>query len=206
MILRPDDYFAQGCGRCPRFATPDCSVRAWAPGLLALRRIAQDMGLQEVAKWVHPVYVHAGRNIAILGAFRGDFRISFFNAALLQDPGGLLERQGPNTQQPDCLRFEGPAAVLPLEPAIRAFLAQAMGHAETGLMPPKTANAVDLPPDLVKALDSDPTLAKAFAALTPGRQKSWALHIGSAKTLATRLARIDKARAPIIAGKGATER
>ena len=48
--------------------------------------------------------------------------------------------------------------------------------------------------------------AEAFAALTPGRQKSYAILLNDAKTKATRLARIEKARPQILAGKGATER
>ena len=40
MITQPDDFFAQGCGRCDRFATPDCSVQLWRQGLLALRALA----------------------------------------------------------------------------------------------------------------------------------------------------------------------
>jgi hypothetical protein len=105
MITDVEDYFARGCGRCDRFATPDCSTRLWLSGLRTLRRIAHEAGLTETAKWGHPVYMHAGRNIAIIGAFRGDFRLTFFNAALLQDPERLLDRQGPNTRHPDCLRF-----------------------------------------------------------------------------------------------------
>ena len=206
MITDPDTYFAQGCGRCDRFATPDCSTKRWLPGLLKLRRIAHDAGLTEVAKWGHPVYMHAGRNIAILGAFRGDYRLSFFNAALMQDPQKLLDRQGPNTRHPDCIRFTDTATPAQLEPTIRAYLAEAMGYADRGLLPPKDPREIDLPPELVEALDSDPDLAEAFAALTPGRQKSWALHLNDAKASATRISRIEKGRAKIIAGKGATER
>jgi uncharacterized protein YdeI (YjbR/CyaY-like superfamily) len=150
--------------------------------------------------------MHAGRNIAILGAFRDDFRLSFFNAALLRDHQGLLQRQGPNTRHPDCLRFAdstGPAA---LEPVILALLTQAMAFAQAGVLPPKEAATLDLPRDLVDALDSDPALAEGFAALTPGRQKSWALFIGDAKTLAARTRRIETGRPRILAGKGATER
>ncbi len=206
MITDPEVYFAQGCGRCDRFATPDCSTKRWLPGLLTLRRIAQDAGLTEVAKWGHPVYMHAGRNIAILGAFRGDYRLSFFNAALLRDPEGLLQKQGPNTRHADCLRFTDPAAPAALEPVIRAYLDEAKGYAEAGILPPKKPTEIDLPDELIEALDSDPDLAEAFAALTPGRRKSWALHLNDAKTSATRLSRIEKGRAKILAGKGATER
>jgi uncharacterized protein YdeI (YjbR/CyaY-like superfamily) len=206
MIRDVADYFDIGCGRCDRFATPDCSTRLWLPGLLTLRRICRGAGLAEVAKWGHPVYMHAGRNVAILGAFRGDFRLSFFHAALLRDPDGLLQRQGPNSRHADCLRFTDPAAPLPLEPAIRAFLAQAMGHAEQGRVPPRDRTERDLPAELVEALDADPALAEAFAALTPGRRTSWALHFAGARTAATRLSRIEKGRDRILAGKGATER
>jgi uncharacterized protein YdeI (YjbR/CyaY-like superfamily) len=114
MITDPDTYFAAGCGRCDRFATPDCSTRLWRLGLLTLRRIAREVGLTETAKWGHPCYMHAGRNICIFGAFRRDFRLTFMKAALLKDPEGVLERQGPNTRHRDCirdhLRQSGPSA------------------------------------------------------------------------------------------------
>ena len=206
MITDVEDYFAKGCGRCDRFATADCSTRLWLKGLLTLRRIANDAGLTETAKWGHPCYMHAGRNIAIMGAFRDDFRLTFFNAALMQDPRGVMERQGPNTRHPDCLRFTDNDAPAALEPTIRAYLAEAMSYAEKGILPPKERSEVDLPPELVEALDADPELAESFAALTPGRQKSWALFLNDAKTASTRLSRIEKGRAKIIAGKGSTER
>jgi uncharacterized protein YdeI (YjbR/CyaY-like superfamily) len=206
MITDPDIYFAKGCGRCDRFGTPDCSTRLWLPGLLTLRRILTDAGLTEVAKWGHPVYMHAGRNIALFGAFRGDFRLTFLNAALLKDPEGVLQKQGPNTRHPDCIRFTDNATPKAMEPLIRAYLAEAMAYAEAGILPAKEPMEVDLPLELVDALDADPDLAEAFAALTPGRQKSWALHLNDAKTSATRSARIDRGRSKIFAGKGATER
>lgn len=206
MITDPEAYFALGCGRCERFATPDCSTRRWLPGLLTLRRILTGVGLAEVAKWGHPVFMRAGRNVAILGAFRGDYRLSFFNAALMQDLQSLLQKQGPNTRHSDCLRFTDNDTSVRLEPTIRAYLAEAMGYAEQGILPPKEATEVDLPDELVEALDSDPDLAEAFAALTPGRRKSWALHLNDAKAPATRVSRIEKGRAKILAGKGATER
>lgn len=206
MITDPDAYFADGCGRCDRFATPDCSTRLWLPGLLLLRRIAREVGLTETAKWGHPCYMHADRNICLIGAFRGDFRLTFMNSALLKDPEGLLERQGPNTPHPDCLRFTDNAAPVRLEPVIRAYLAEAMTYAERGLLPPKEPTELTLPDELVQALDADPELAEAFAALTPGRQKSWAIYLNTAKTSATRFSRIEKSRTRIIAGKGATER
>jgi uncharacterized protein YdeI (YjbR/CyaY-like superfamily) len=80
MIQDVDHFFEKGCGRCARFASPDCSARHWAAGLAALRRICLASGLTETAKWGHPCYMHAGRNIVIIGALRGEFRLGFFNA------------------------------------------------------------------------------------------------------------------------------
>lgn len=206
MITEIEDYFAKGCGRCARFATADCSTRHWADGLRALRRICRDAGPAETVKWGHPCYAHAGRNIAVIGAFRDDFRLSFFDAALLGDPDGVLERQGPNTRHPDAIRFRSAADVATRAPAIRACLAEAMRHAEAGRRPPKDTAEPEPPAELAEALSADPALAAAFAALTPGRRRSHVLALASAKRPVTRIARIARARARILAGKGATER
>tara|TARA_R110002020_G_scaffold47651_4_gene135581 strand:- start:652 stop:1275 length:624 start_codon:yes stop_codon:yes gene_type:complete len=206
MITDIEDFFTQGCGRCARFDTPDCSVRQWTAGLAALRRICRAMKLEETVKWAHPCYMHAGRNIAIIGALRGDFRLSFFNAALMKDPDGVLERQGENTKHPDMIRFTSNEQVEEREATIRAYLQEAMAYAEQGLKPPKEEGGFDLPDELVEALDADPDLAEAFHALTPGRQRSYVIALSSAKTSQTRINRIAKFRDRIIAGKGAMER
>ena len=206
MITRIEDYFTKGCGRCDRFDTAGCSTRLWGAGLAALRRICRDAGLSEHVKWGHPCYMHSGRNIALIGAFRGDFRLTFFNAALLKDPHALLERQGPNTRHPDAIRFTDAAQVAARADAIRAFLGQAMDCAERGLKPPRDDTARDLPQELLDALDDDSELVEAFAALSPGRRNSYAVALATAKKPQTRIARITRFRDRIIAGKGANER
>ena len=206
MITDIEEYFTNGCGRCERFATPDCSTGTWREGLEVLRRICRDAGLQETVKWGHPCYVHAGRNIAIIGALRGDFRLSFFAAALMRDPDGILEQQGPNTRHRDMIRFRDNAEVAKLEPVIRAYLTEAMDYATNGIRPPDDPQVRDLPEELVAALDADPDLAEAFHALTQGRKNSYVVNLNGAKTSVTRIARIAKFRDRIFAGKGATER
>jgi uncharacterized protein YdeI (YjbR/CyaY-like superfamily) len=206
MITDIEDFFTKGCGRCDRFATPDCSTRRWIDGLNALRAICLDMGLSEHVKWAHPCYMHAGRNIALMGAFRDDFRFNFMNPSLLKDPEGVLERNGPNTRTAGMLRFTDPAGPERMAPVIRAYLAEAMGYAEAGIRPPKETSEIDMPDELVEALDEDPELAEAFFALTPGRQKSYVINLNGARQSATRSARIVRFRDKIFAGKGATER
>ena len=206
MITDIEDFFSKGCGRCERFATPDCSTRQWIGGLNELRRICLEAGLIETVKWAHPCYMHQGRNIVIIGAFRGDFRLTFFNAALMKDPEGVLEKQGQNTRHPDMIRFVNNAAVAKLEPIIRAYLKEAMGYAEAGMRPAKEVAEIELPDELIEALDSDPELAEAFHDLTPGRKKSYVINLGAVKKSETRAARIVKFRDHILAGKGALER
>lgn len=205
MITDVEDFFAKGCGRCERFDTPDCSTRKWIGGLNRLRQICLDASLAETVKWGHPCYMHAGRNIAIIGAFRDDFRLTFFNAALLKDPENCLEKQGPNTRSPDMLRFTANERPAVLQPVILAYLKEAMAYAEAGIRPPSADSGFDMPEELADALDADPELAEAFHRLTPGRQKSYTLNLNSAKTSTTRVARIAKFRDKIIAGKGALD-
>jgi uncharacterized protein YdeI (YjbR/CyaY-like superfamily) len=207
MISDVEAYLAQGCGRCPRFDTPDCATRLWAPPLAALRDLCRAAGLGETAKWGHPCYTHAGRNVAILGATREGARLSFFDAGLLADPGGVLERQGPNTRHPDMVRATDAAQLADLAPAIRALLVQAMDHAAAGRREaPRTPDDIALPDALAAALDDDPALAEAFHRLTPGRRRSHAIHVGGARTPTVQAARVVRARGLILAGKGAHDR
>jgi uncharacterized protein YdeI (YjbR/CyaY-like superfamily) len=206
MITDPEDFFTKGCGRCARFATTDCSTRRWIDGLNHLRRICLDIGLDETVKWAHPCYMHAGRNIAIVGAFRSDFRLSFMNPGLLIDSEGVLEPQGPNSRTPGTIRFTATGQVGERQSVIRAYLRQLMDHAEAGTKPAKVDREIDMPDELAEVLDADPELAEAFHALTPGRRKSYLFALNQAKQSATRLGRIEKFRSKIIAGKGALER
>jgi uncharacterized protein YdeI (YjbR/CyaY-like superfamily) len=203
MITEIEDFFQLGCGRCARFSTADCSVQRWQAGLLALRAICVGEGLEEVVKWGHPVYMHAGRNVAIMGAFRGEFRITFMNAGLLVDADGLLERQGPNSHVADALKFRDVAEVR--ADVVRGFLRQAMGFAAAGIREERVVTELELPEELLAALDDDPMLAEAWAGLTPGRQKSHVLMISGAKASATRAGRVVKLSPRILAGKGANE-
>lgn len=206
MITDAGDFFTKGCGRCDRFATPECSTRLWIDGLNDLRRICLDMGLEETVKWAHPTYMHAGRNIAIFSAFKGDFRLNFLNPGLLKNTDGVLERQGPNSQTPGIIRFTDVVQVSAMEQVVRSYLQQLMVHAETGTKPPKVERKIDMPDELTEALDADPELAEAFDALTPGRQKSYMFNLNQAKQSATRVKRIERFREKIFAGKGAMDR
>ena len=206
MITDPGEFFTKGCGRCDRFATPDCTTRRWLPGIERLRALCRGAGLVEVAKWGHPCYMRGERNIALIATLLGDFRLSFFEPGLMKDPAGVLVPNGPNSRRPSMIRFTANEQVAELEPVIRAYLAEAIGYADQGLRQPRDQVEIELPDALVEALDADPELAEAFHALTPGRQRSYVFAVNGAKQTATRFARIAKYRDKILAGKGAIER
>jgi uncharacterized protein YdeI (YjbR/CyaY-like superfamily) len=206
MITDPADFFTKGCGRCDRFATPECTTRRWLPGIERLRALCLEAGLTEVAKWGHPCYMRGPRNVAMIATLIGDFRFHFFEPGLMKDPAGVLVPNGPNARRPSIIRFTDNDQVVELEPVIRAYLREAIRHADQGLRQPREKIEIELPDELVEALDDDPELAGAFHALTPGRQRSYVFAVNGAKQTATRFARIAKYRDKIIEGKGALER
>lgn len=206
MITNIEDYFTKGCDRCKRFNTPDCSTNIWNKGLLDLRQLCLDAGLEETVKWGHPCYTHSGRNIVIICAFRANFTLTFFNAALMKDPHALLQKQGSNAHNAGMFKFTNDEQIWAMAPIISAYLVEAIGYAKAGIKAPKQQTEVEMPEELIDALDADTELAEAFHALTPGRQRSYAFNLNGAKQSSTRFKRIEKFRAKIISGKGALER
>ena len=130
MITDVGIYFTDGCGRCDRFATDTCVTKIWAQGLAELRALCLAAGLEETAKWGHPCYMFAGRNLVLIGAFKGDFRLTFFNAALMTDPMGILEKQGANSQNPDMIRFTSFASVASKSALVATYLLEAMEYSK----------------------------------------------------------------------------
>jgi uncharacterized protein YdeI (YjbR/CyaY-like superfamily) len=182
-------------------------AKAWGPEMAALRAMLLASGLEEGFKWSKPCYSHAGGNVVILAGLKHHCWLAFFKGALLADPEGLLEKAGENTRVGRVVKFTSMAEVRARAGAIRALLAAAMAAEASGLeAEQRPAGDLDLPEELVAALDADPAFAEAFHALTPGRQRGWCLQVSGAKQSATRVARVEKARPLILAGKGMHDR
>lgn len=73
-------------------------------------------------------------------------------------------------------------------------------------MKPKTTADLPVPAELRERFRRDARFKRAFAALTPGRQRSYLYHFATAKQSATRAARIEKAMPAIFEGRGFLER
>jgi uncharacterized protein YdeI (YjbR/CyaY-like superfamily) len=128
----------------------------------------------------------------------------FFKGALLNDPDGVLEEQGPNSRSARRIRFTSVDDVERLAKTVAAYVDEAIDVEEAGLEvgpAPETA----LVAELQARLDGDPVFAAAFGALTPGRQREYNLYFSAAKQASTRESRIDRCAPAIRAGKGLRE-
>lgn len=177
----------------------------WPELISELRPVLVGCGLDEQLKWGKPCYSHEGRNIAILQEMKGFLALMFFKGAVLTDPEGVLEAQGPNSRSALRVRFSSIDDVTRLAGTIEALVAEAIAAEDAGLTV-GPAPELELVDELRIRLDREPALKAAFEALTPGRQREYHLHVSGAKQSATRLARIEKFVPTILAGKGLRDR
>lgn len=176
----------------------------WQAELIALRALLQQAGLNEEWKWSSPVYTHQGHNVAIVWGFKDRAALGFFKGVLLGDPQHILEVPGENSRTSRVINFISVTQIEAQESVLRSYITEAMEKAAVRIDLPK--DDLGPPDELTERLAADPDLAQAFDALTPGRRRSWLMHIGQAKQPATRYARIDKAVPRIMAGKGLNDR
>lgn len=177
----------------------------WQPIIRRLRRILLDCGLTEELKWGKPCFHIEGKNVAIIQPFKAHCALMFFKGVLLDDPRGLLRRQGNNTRAAMRLEFTSEAQVK--KTVVGAYVRQAIAAEKSGRAVAFAAkHELDLPAELAEALRKDRKLKRAFDALTPGRKRSHALHISGAKQAATRARRVMACAPKILAGRGFNER
>ncbi len=179
----------------------------WQEEMRELRRILLDCDLSEEIKWGKPCYAGGGGNIVIMQPFKAHLSLMFFKGALLDDPEGILRSQGENTRSAMRIEFTGPEQVSGLASAVKAYVEEAIAVEKAGLAVPKKKVAEhEMPEELENRLRDDAEYREAFEALTPGRKRSYVLHISGAKRAETRERRVEKCRAKVLEGKGFNER
>ena len=181
------------------------SAKLWRAEADALRAALLDCGLAEELKWGKPCYSYDGKNIAIIQRMKDFLALMFFKGALLTDPDGVLERQGPNSRSGFRARFTSVKDVSRMKKSLKALVREAIDVEKKGLKVEKS-NDLDMPAELVDAFDQDPDFKAAFDALTPGRRRGYVLHFSEAKQAKTRAARIEKYRDKIFEGRGFHDR
>lgn len=177
----------------------------WPEEMTALRSILLGSGLTEEIKWGKPCYCHQGKNIVILQEMKEFLALMFFKGALLSDPDGVLEEQGPNSRSARRMRFTAVEDVTRLTDTVSAYVDEAIDVEEAGL----TAGAApELVPvdELQNRLDQDAAFKIAFEGLTPGRQREYNLYFSKVKQAKTRAARVEKYAPKILEGKGLRDR
>jgi uncharacterized protein YdeI (YjbR/CyaY-like superfamily) len=179
----------------------------WHEEIAELRRIVLSCGLQETWKWRQPCYTYKGKNLIILGSFKESCVISFLMGSSLADPEKLLERPGEHTQTGRFLRFKGLQEIQVLENVIRSYVIETMEQltSEKKAIPDTAVAKIPIPEELSAVLDTDEEYRNAFMSLTTGRQRAYLMHFTATKVPDTRIARINRFRPRIIAGKGMTD-
>ncbi len=189
---------------------PDVDVyiqqaRKWPEEIVALRPILLGAGLTEEIKWGKPCYTHGGRNIVIVQEMNDFLALMFFKGALLEDPEGVLEDQGPNSRSARRICFTSVDEVTRLADTVRTYLEEAIDVEESGLQVAEVPELV-LVEELQSRLSRDVAFRAAFESLTPGRQREYNLYFSDAKQAATRQARVEKYGEKILKGKGLRDR
>lgn len=173
----------------------------WPEEMTDLRPILLSCGLTEEIKWGKPCYSHEGRNIVIIQEMKDFLALMFFKGALVNDPEGVLEEQGPNSRTARRIRFTSVEDVARLRDTVKAHIDEAIDVEKAGLEVGPAPELVFVE-ELQNRLDQDPRFRAAFEALTPGRQREYNLYFSDAKQAKTREARVEKYSQKILDGNG----
>jgi len=178
-------------------------LRQWNAEMAALRQIALGCKLHESLKWGKPCYDWEGKNILILQNFKTYCAVLFFNGYLLEDPDHILVKTGDNTLVGRQVRFKSKREIDKLAVILAKYIqAACLIDEEKIKAQPKPQAKLSLPLEFERILAEDKVLREAFHALTPGRQRGYAIYFGQAKQAATREARIGRWLEAILQGKG----
>ncbi len=175
--------------------------KPWANEFSKLREIALASGLTEDLKWGHPCYMRDGKNVFLMHGFKDYCALLFTKGALIEDDAGILVQQTANVQSARQVRFTSVGEITKAKRTLAKYIERAI-EASGAKVKRKSTEQFDVPSELAAAFKASRPFATAFRALTPGRQRAYLLHIGAAKQSATRLARIEKHKPRILAGKG----
>jgi len=197
-----DQYLLDGCGRCSKGGTPNCTVHKWHTILVAMRELAAECMLTEEVKWSVPCYTLKGKNVLMIHAFMEYCSIMFMKGSLLTDPENILHRQTEHVTAGRQLRYTSLEDFLAQREQAKAFIMEAITLEEAGKKVEKRTEEEPVVEELKEAFSQDSTFKTAFYQLTPGRQRAYLLHFAQPKQAATRASRIEKCMDMILRGEG----
>jgi uncharacterized protein YdeI (YjbR/CyaY-like superfamily) len=180
-------------------------AKKWQKETDKLRQIALDCDLTEELKWGKPCFTFRKKNVAIVIPLKESCALSFFKGALLKDSKHLLQRIG-QMQAGRWIKFTSLGEIAAVRSTLKDYLYEAIELEKSGKrVPLKKPSDYPIPEELQRRMDASAVLRSAFAALTPGRRKSYIFYVSSAKQAKTRAARTEKCVPMILSGRGFNE-
>ncbi|HEX3678585.1 MAG TPA: DUF1801 domain-containing protein [Galbitalea sp.] len=144
----------------------------WEAEIEEMRRVLAGFVMQEERKWGKPTYTVDGKNIVIMQGFKEYFALGFFQGALLKDPKKVLVQLG-QVHAGRVMKFTSAKDITAKAATIKAYVREAIAVEKAGLrMKPKKTSDFPVPAELKERFRSDLRFKRAFAALTPGRQRT----------------------------------
>ncbi len=180
--------------------------QSWKKELVLLRDLLKETELEECVKWGAPCYTINGKNVVGMAAFKEYCGLWFHQGVFLKDNDKvLINAQEGTTKALRQWRFKNFEDIDVAK--VRAYVAEAIANQKAGKeMKAVKAKKVEMPAELSDELQSDSALESAFNQLTPGKQREYAEHIGSAKQEKTRLSRLEKCIPMILSGVGLNDK
>jgi uncharacterized protein YdeI (YjbR/CyaY-like superfamily) len=179
------------------------NAEKWRMEFERLRSIILACPLIEDLKWGCPCYTFEDKNIILIHGFKDYCAVLFFKGALLKDAKGVLIQQTANVQAGRQIRFTNAQEITEMETILKTYIHEAMDIEKAGLKVNFRQNSeLSFPEEFKNKLDADAALKTAFAALTPGRQRAYALYFSAPKQSKTRDSRVEKHIPRILQGKG----
>lgn len=154
----------------------------------------------ETMKWSVPFFDYLDDNLCQMAAFKAHCLFGFWKTPLLNDPKGILVKEGMGgfgkiTSLED----------LPSDRVIIAFMKQAMKLNEQGIkkasLPKKEIKVPPTPADMTAAMKKNKAAKQHFDKFPPGAKRDYIDWLEEAKTEATRSKRLDTAIEWISEGK-----
>jgi uncharacterized protein YdeI (YjbR/CyaY-like superfamily) len=184
----------------------DCidSALEWAvEKLIVLRQLAINSGLKEEVKWGAPSY--SGKGIVLgLAAFKGWVSLWFHQGSFLKDEHKKLLAAAEKTKGLRQWRLLPEERID--ETLILKYMLEAKANDLAGKKIKAESKKVETPKMLLGAFSNDGILKSSFEALSPGKQKEYAEHIGSAKREAAQVSRLEKSIPLIKEGIGLNDK
>lgn len=189
----------------------------WQSQLAQLRKIicvcaknkAVKEPVKETIKWGVPSYTVSGKIVISIGSFKNHYALWFHQGVFLKDQHKVLVNvQAGVTKAMRQWRFDEYSEID--SKTVKLYIEEAIANQLAGkVLKPELKpqqKKLEIPVELKEAFKFDGPLKKAFQALSPGKQKEYAQHIGSAKLEKTRLSRIEKAGPMILKGAGLNDK